>query len=94
MNTNYQVIKTEESFAKQLNLSAHQAIGLDTETTELDPYTGRLRLIQLATPDGVHIIDLDAFRRCSDLRNTPALDAAAQSAVGSASDQDRAQRKV
>ncbi len=42
-------------------LSNQSAIGLDTETTELDPYTGRLRLIQLAAPDGVSIIDLDAF---------------------------------
>ena len=63
MNTNYQLIKTEEELRKAVeSLSAHQAIGLDTETTELDPYFGRLRLIQLATPSGVHIIDLDAFR--------------------------------
>jgi DNA polymerase-1 len=63
MNTNYQVIKTEEELRKAVDsLSCHLAIGLDTETTELDPYFGRLRLIQLATPNGVHIIDLDAFR--------------------------------
>src|SRR5437867_2328825 len=62
MNTNYQVIKTEEELRKAVeSLSTHQAIGLDTETTELDPYTGRLRLIQLATPAGVHIVDLNAF---------------------------------
>jgi ribonuclease D len=59
---NYQVIKTAEALRKAIeSLSAHQVIGLDTETTELDPYVGRLRLIQLATPNGVHIIDLDAF---------------------------------
>lgn len=63
MNTNYQLIKNEEQLRKAAeSLSAHQAIGLDTETTELDPYFGRLRLLQLATPSGVHIIDLDAFR--------------------------------
>jgi DNA polymerase-1 len=63
MNTNYQLIKTEEELRKAVELlSTHLAIGLDTETTELDPYFGRLRLIQLATPNGVHIIDLDAFR--------------------------------
>jgi DNA polymerase I len=62
LNTRYQVIKNEEQLRQAVeSLSAHQAIGLDTETTELDPYTGRLRLIQLATPDGVHIVDLDAF---------------------------------
>src|SRR4030095_12198153 len=46
----------------------------DTETTDLDPYTARLRLIQLAAPDGVRIIDLDAFRTSSagqDLRDNP-----------------------
>ncbi len=62
MNTNYQVIKTEAGLSAAVELLSHQgAIGLDTETTELDPYNARLRLIQLATPDGVHVIDLDAF---------------------------------
>ena len=76
MNTNYQLIKTEEQLRKTVeSLSAHQAIGLDTETTELDPYLGRLRLIQLATPGGVHIVDLDAFRNGGngDLSQTDAL---------------------
>jgi len=76
MNTNYQLIKNEEDLRKAIeSLSAHQAIGLDTETTELDPYLGRLRLIQLATPGGVYIIDLDAFgeRSNGNLRETNAL---------------------
>src|ERR1044071_839646 len=63
MTTNYRVIKTEEELRQAIeSLRTHQAIGLDTETTELDPYYGRLRLLQLAPPAGVHIIDLDAFR--------------------------------
>ena len=62
MNTNYQVIKTEDELRNTVeSLSRQQAIGLDTETTDLDPYTSRLRLIQLAAPDGVRIVDLDAF---------------------------------
>lgn len=70
---NYQVIKTEDALRKAIeSISTHQVVGLDTETTELDPYQGRLRLIQLATPDGVHIFDLDAFSS-SDLRNASAL---------------------
>lgn len=76
MNTNYQLIKTEGELRKAVeSLSTHQAIGLDTETTELDPYIGRLRLIQLATPSGVYIIDLDAFddRTNGNLRETTAL---------------------
>lgn len=67
MNTNYQLIKNEEELRRAVeSLSSHQVIGIDSETTELDPYYGRLRLIQLATPDGVHIIDLDAFRNGGD----------------------------
>src|SRR3989304_1714510 len=62
MITDYRLIKTEEDLRKALeSLSSQAAIGLDTETTELDPHTSRLRLIQLAAPDGVRIIDLDAF---------------------------------
>ena len=34
-------------------------VGLDTETTGLDPRVDRLRLIQLATPDRVLVVDLD-----------------------------------
>src|SRR6266850_699970 len=76
MNITYQLIKTEEELRKSVeSLSSHQVIGLDTETTELDPYFGRLRLVQLATPSGVHIIDLDAFgdRGNGNLRETNAL---------------------
>lgn len=60
--TKYQVIKTGEELRLAIDaLSSQPAIGLDTETTELDPFTARLRLIQLAAPDGVRIVDLDAF---------------------------------
>jgi DNA polymerase-1 len=73
MSTRYRVIRDAEQLRQAVEgLSAHQVIGLDTETTELDPYIGRLRLIQLATPAGVEIIDLDAFAN-GDLRNNEAL---------------------
>src|SRR5215813_10442830 len=62
MTTNYRVIKTAEQLHQAIeSLSKQTAIGLDTETTDLDPYTSRLRLIQLAAPDVASIIDLDAF---------------------------------
>ena len=61
--TNYQVIKTAEDLRRSIEtLSSQPALGLDTETTDLDPFTSRLRLIQLAAPDKVFIIDLDAFQ--------------------------------
>lgn len=75
MNTNYQLVKNEEQLRKAVeSLTAHQAIGLDTETTELDPYVGRLRLIQLATPSGVYIVDLDAFGSNGNFAQAPALE--------------------
>src|SRR5207253_1386844 len=43
------------------DLSTRQVVGLDTGTTDLDPHLARVRLIQLATSDGVHIIDLNRF---------------------------------
>src|SRR5438128_5127126 len=62
MNTQYQFITEAESLRRAVDeLSNKHALGLDTETTELDPHTGRLRLIQLATTDGVYIIDLNRF---------------------------------
>jgi DNA polymerase I-like protein with 3'-5' exonuclease and polymerase domains len=73
MNTNYQVTRTaEELHAAVERLSSHVAVGLDTETTELDPYVGRLRLIQLATPDNVYIVDLNCFAE-GDLKLSEAL---------------------
>jgi DNA polymerase I-like protein with 3'-5' exonuclease and polymerase domains len=62
--TNYEVIKTPQDLRRAIDiLSSQPALGLDTETTNLDPFTSRLRLIQLAAPDKVFIIDLDAFGR-------------------------------
>jgi DNA polymerase-1 len=60
--TKYQVIKTADEIRQTVEyLETQSAIGLDTETTELDPYNARLRLIQLAAPEGVRIVDLGAF---------------------------------
>lgn len=60
--TNYELIRTPDELRKAIeNLSHQPVVGLDTETTDLDPYTSRLRLIQLATPDRVYIVDFDHF---------------------------------
>lgn len=61
--TSYIVIKTADDLRRAIEkLESQPALGLDTETTDLDPFTARLRLIQLSAPDQVYIIDLDAFR--------------------------------
>jgi DNA polymerase I-like protein with 3'-5' exonuclease and polymerase domains len=59
---NYDLIKTPDELRKAIETLATQpVVGLDTETTDLDPYTSRLRLIQLATSDRVYIVDFDHF---------------------------------
>src|SRR5512147_2174865 len=61
--TKYEVIKTPYDLKRAIEtLSSQPVVGLDSETTNLDPFTSRLRLIQLAAPDKVFIVDLDAFR--------------------------------
>ena len=71
--TDYKLITTPEELRSTVeDLKQHAVIGFDTETTDLDPYKGRLRLIQFAAPDGVRIIDLDRFAD-TDLKNGDAL---------------------
>ncbi len=70
----YQLIMTaDELRAAVAVLQPQPAVGFDTETTSLDPYGGRMRLVQLAAPDGrVFIIDLDRFAG-DDARTSAAL---------------------
>jgi len=66
----YQLIRTIESLnnIRELLLSA-KVIGVDTETTGLDPYIHDLRLIQLAVDETVYIIDCFAF----EIKGNPIL---------------------
>ena len=71
---NYKVITDSSGLADAAEILARQpVIGLDTETTDLDPYLARLRLIQLATPDLVYLIDLNHFA-ASDMKLAVALE--------------------
>ncbi|HVF22817.1 MAG TPA: DNA polymerase [Pyrinomonadaceae bacterium] len=71
--TNYELIRTADELRKAVETIEKQpVVGLDTETTDLDPYTSRLRLIQLATPDRVYIVDFDRFSD-GDTRRSDAL---------------------
>lgn len=40
-----------------------RCLGVDTETTGLDPRSNRVRLVQVATKENVLIVDLDGFRQ-------------------------------
>src|SRR5712692_6775305 len=74
MTAPYQLITNAEDLRRATDeLFNKQAIGLDTETTELDPYLGRLRLVQLASADDVYIVDLNAFSS-ADFSQSEALD--------------------
>jgi len=42
-------------------ISRFSVVGVDTETTSLDPFNGRVRLLQVATPEHDFVIDLLEF---------------------------------
>lgn len=55
---NYKLITVADSLPQiAAELRAQPMIGLDTETTGLDPHTSRLRLLQLATEQNSYIFD-------------------------------------
>jgi hypothetical protein len=55
----YTVVTEPAALARLLpQLQAAPRLGVDTETTGLDPLTDRLRLLQLATADRVIVVDL------------------------------------
>ncbi len=51
------IVDPDELPALAGELRAEPVIAIDTETTGLDPYRSRLRLLQLATPGKIRIID-------------------------------------
>lgn len=60
------IIQTSDDLSAALTkLAAAEFIGVDTETTGLDPHTAKLRLLQLATPTENFIIDLFHFPAAS-----------------------------
>src|SRR5215210_3551618 len=67
------ITTAEELRAAIERLSTQSAIGFDSETTSLDPYSGRMRLVQLAAPDQVYIFDLDRFAN-GDVKRAAALE--------------------
>ena len=55
------ITKPEDVAFAVAEIGKYPIIGLDTETTELDPYKGILRLIQISTPGEVFVFDLKKF---------------------------------
>src|ERR1041384_857060 len=57
--TLFTVVRTRPTLEKALGaISRHKVIGVDTETTSLDPLQGNVRLLQLAVPEQNFVIDL------------------------------------
>jgi DNA polymerase-1 len=53
--------------ARVAELGEHQGpLGVDTETTGLDPRANQVRLIQIGTPEFALIVDLDGWRRSGE----------------------------
>ena len=62
MEVYFQIIRDADSLRKACaELASEKFLGFDTETTELDPYRGELRLLQFSNGRNTHVIDLRDF---------------------------------
>jgi DNA polymerase I-like protein with 3'-5' exonuclease and polymerase domains len=62
MEVYHQLVTDTEGLSRAIEtLSRQEFIGFDTETTELDPRDGELRLVQMAAGSNVYVIDLRQF---------------------------------
>jgi DNA polymerase-1 len=74
MEIYFQLIKDAEGVRNACSeLSGERFLGFDTETTELDPYRGELRLVQFSTGKSTYVIDLKPFGSNGALRERPEL---------------------
>jgi DNA polymerase-1 len=74
MEIYFQLIKDAETLQKACDaLKTEEVLGFDTETTELDPYEGNIRLVQLSTGKETQVIDLKPFIAKGDLKTLPEL---------------------
>ena len=74
MEIYFQVVKDAETLREACRvLSSAEYLGFDTETTELDPYHGDLRLVQLSDGKETKVIDIKPFREKGDPHILPEL---------------------
>lgn len=74
MEVYFQLIRDAETLQKACaELENEPYLGFDTETTELDPYAGELRLVQISNGRSTKIVDLRPFAEKGDLRTLPEL---------------------
>lgn len=73
--SNYRLIENPSDVAAACEeLSRHGEVGFDTETTSLSPFEGRIRLVQLASPDAVFVFDLDRLAPNGDAAKADSLE--------------------
>jgi len=74
MEVYFEYVRDAESLRKACDsLKAGEYLGFDTETTELDPYRGDIRLVQLSDGKNTVVIDLKPFADKGELRSTAEL---------------------
>ncbi|MBS1768376.1 MAG: hypothetical protein JSS77_01835 [Acidobacteria bacterium] len=74
MELYFQLVSDAESLAKACSeLGSEEFIGFDVETTDLDPYKGELRLVQLSNGRETKVIDVRAFGSGKELKTSEAL---------------------
>jgi len=74
MEIYFQLVSDAESLAKACSeLGSEDFIGFDVETTDLDPYKGELRLVQLSNGRETKVVDVRAFGSGKELKTSEAL---------------------
>ncbi len=74
MEIYFQVITDADSLKSACEeFKNEESLGFDTETTELDPFDGILRVVQLSNGKNTVVIDLKPFADRGDLRTLPEL---------------------
>lgn len=74
MEIYFQLVSDAESLKKACDeLKDEPWLGFDVETTDLDPYKGDIRLVQLSDGKNTKVVDLKPFRDRGDLRTMPDL---------------------
>jgi DNA polymerase-1 len=74
MEIYFQLIRDAEGLLAACDeLKREEFLGFDTETTELDPYDGELRLVQFSNGKNTYVIDLRPFSERGRLRDSAEL---------------------
>ncbi|MBK8813125.1 MAG: hypothetical protein IPN69_20670 [Acidobacteria bacterium] len=74
MEIYFQLITDAEGVANACaELAGEDFLGFDTETTELDPFDGDLRLVQLSSGKNTFVIDIKPFSKLGNLRSLAEL---------------------